>query len=44
MMARAAGMVVATPVTSVSDRARSARPMAVPRSRPHTTSLPTRLS
>ena len=42
--ARSAPMVVATPATAVSSRARTARAMAASRSRPHTTSLPIRLS
>ena len=43
-MARSAGMVVATPSTTISSRALTARAMATGRSRPHTTSLPIRLS
>ena len=43
-MARSAGMVVATPSTTISSSARMARAMATGRSRPQTMSLPIRLS
>ena len=43
-IARSAGIVVATPSTTISSSARMVRAMAVGRSLPQTMSLPTRLS
>ena len=43
-IARSAGIVVATPSTVISSRARIVRAIAVGRSLPHTISLPMRLS